>query len=146
VHEQFMTETAAFADIVLPATMFLEHDDIYTASGHTIFQVAKAVIEPPGECRENHFVISRTRKAPGRHASRLRHDAWEIMDETLKVSGMWDAETNWRTAARTSAGLRDGAFPRRLRHAGRQVPLQARLEAAYGPLARKCRCCPTIST
>ena len=39
VHEQFLTETAAFADIVLPATMFLEHDDFYTASGHTYFQV-----------------------------------------------------------------------------------------------------------
>ena len=35
VHEQFLTETAAYADVVLPATMFLEHDDFYTASGHT---------------------------------------------------------------------------------------------------------------
>src|SRR5262249_56618117 len=49
VHEQFLTETAAFADIVLPATTSVEHDDFYTASGHTYFQVARRVIEPPGE-------------------------------------------------------------------------------------------------
>src|SRR6266478_266465 len=65
VHEQFMTETATYADIVLPATMFLEHDDFYTASGHTFFQVTKAVIEPPGECRENHNVICELAKRLG---------------------------------------------------------------------------------
>ena len=69
VHEQFLTETAAFADIVLPATMFLEHDDFYTASGHTYFQVTKKVIEPPGECRENHYVICRAGQAARRQAS-----------------------------------------------------------------------------
>ena len=57
VHEQFMTETARMADIVLPATMFLEHDDIYQASGHTRIQIARKLFEPYAECRTNHYVI-----------------------------------------------------------------------------------------
>jgi anaerobic selenocysteine-containing dehydrogenase len=94
VHEQFMTETAAFADIVLPATSFLEHDDFYTASGHTVFQVAKKVIEAPGEARENHFVICELAKRLGAEHPGFGMTAWEIMDETLRRSGMWDAQTN----------------------------------------------------
>jgi len=96
VHEQFLTETAAFADIVLPATMFLEHDDFYTASGHTFFQVTKAVIEPPGECRENHYVISELARRLGARHRGFDMTPWEIMDESLRESGMWDAETNWK--------------------------------------------------
>ena len=57
VHEQFMTETAAMADIVLPATTFLEHDDIYTAGGHTYLQIGRAVVRPYAECRSNHDVL-----------------------------------------------------------------------------------------
>ncbi len=96
VHEQFMTETAAFADIVLPATMFLEHDDFYTASGHSYFQVTKKVVEAPGECRENHYVICELAKRLGATHRGFEMTAWQIMDETLKKSGMWDAETNWQ--------------------------------------------------
>src|SRR5260370_496711 len=96
VHEQFLTETAAFADIVLPATMMVEHDDFYTASGHTYFQVAKKVIDPPAECRENHWVICQLAKRLGAAHPGFQMSAWEIMDETLRKSGMWDAETNWR--------------------------------------------------
>ncbi len=46
-----MTDTARHADIVLPATMFLEHDDIYTAGGHQHLQFAPKVIDPPEGCR-----------------------------------------------------------------------------------------------
>ena len=46
VHEQFMTDTAKLADIVLPATTFLEHDDIYRGGGHSFLQVTRKVIEP----------------------------------------------------------------------------------------------------
>lgn len=94
VHEQFMTETAAFADIVLPATMFLEHDDFYTASGHTTFQVARKVVEAPGQCRENHYVICELAHRLGATHRGFDMSTWEIMDETLRTSGMWDAQTN----------------------------------------------------
>jgi len=57
VHEQFMTETALMADVVLPATMFLEHDDIYHGGGHMHVMLGPKLVEPPGECRSNHQVI-----------------------------------------------------------------------------------------
>jgi anaerobic selenocysteine-containing dehydrogenase len=103
VHEQFMTETAAFADVVLPATSFLEHDDFYTASGHTYFQVARKVIEAPGECRENHEVICALARRLGATHPGFSMTAWEIMDRTLRTSGMWDAETNWRRGGQDCA-------------------------------------------
>src|SRR5205807_4253323 len=58
VHEQFLTETAAMADVVLPATTFLEHDDIYTAGAHTFLQIGRAIVTPYAECRSNHEVQS----------------------------------------------------------------------------------------
>ena len=130
VHEQFMTETAAFADVVLPATSFLEHDDFYTASGHTTFQVARKLIEPPGEARENHFVICELAQRLGAEHPGFRMSAWEIMEATLRKSGMWDAQTNYDRGGQDFApAFESDAFPRRVRHAGPQVPLQPGLEA-----------------
>lgn len=57
VHEQFMTDTAQLADIVLPATMFLEHDDLYRGGGHQHVLLGPKVIEPPPTVRTNLFVI-----------------------------------------------------------------------------------------
>ncbi len=58
VHEQFLTQTARFADIVLPATTFLEHDDIYDSYGHSWLQPSAACLAPTGETRENQWVVS----------------------------------------------------------------------------------------
>ena len=93
VHEQFMTETAAMADIVLPATTFLEHDDLYVAGGHTYLQVARKVIEPLGECRSNHDVLCGLAQRFGNNHPGFRMTEWEIIDATLKASGLGDADT-----------------------------------------------------
>lgn len=53
VHEQVMTPTARFADLLLPATTFLENLDIYTAYGHFYLGVAGPAIEPTGEAWSN---------------------------------------------------------------------------------------------
>ncbi len=53
VLEQFMTDTARRADIVLPVTTFLEHTDLYFAYGHYYLQMASPVLEAPGECKSN---------------------------------------------------------------------------------------------
>ncbi len=71
VHEQFMTETAKMADVVLPATTFLEHDDIYRGGGHQYLILGPKLVEPPGECRNNHEVISGLAKRVGAEHPRL---------------------------------------------------------------------------
>ena len=93
VHEQFMTETAAMADIVLPATTFLEHEDLYIAGGHTHLFVTKAVIEPLGECRSNHAVLCGLAKRLGCNHPGFQLTDWEVIDRTLSDSGLPNAET-----------------------------------------------------
>jgi anaerobic selenocysteine-containing dehydrogenase len=105
VHEQFMTETAAMADIVLPATTFLEHDDIYVGGGHTFLQVARKVIEPLGETRSNHEVICGLAGRLGAEHPGFAMSALELIDATLAASGLPDAETVGKT------GWHDCALP-----------------------------------
>jgi anaerobic selenocysteine-containing dehydrogenase len=94
VHEQFMTETARMADVVLPATMFLEHDDIYQASGHTRIQIARKIFEPHAECRPNHFVICELARRLGAPAHPgFAMTEWQLIDDLLQRSGWPDAAT-----------------------------------------------------
>jgi anaerobic selenocysteine-containing dehydrogenase len=53
VHDLFLTDTADFADIVLPATTTLEHYDIHKAYGHLYASLSRPAIAPLGECKPN---------------------------------------------------------------------------------------------
>ncbi|QPA29191.1 molybdopterin oxidoreductase family protein [Brucella anthropi] len=65
VHEQFMTDTAKMADVVLPATTFLEHDDIYRGGGQQHVVLGPKLIEPLADARPNIFVINELAKRLG---------------------------------------------------------------------------------
>jgi anaerobic selenocysteine-containing dehydrogenase len=93
VHEQFMTDTARYADIVLPATTFLEHDDLYKGGGHMYLQVARALIPPQGEARENHVVVRELAARLGAEHAGFDVSAWELVDATLRASGFPDADS-----------------------------------------------------
>src|SRR6201986_4786934 len=87
VHEQFLAETAQMADIVLPATMFMEHDDLYYGGGHQHISVGAKLIDPPGECRSNHEVLQGLAKRLNISHPGFEMSPRELIDATLKKSG-----------------------------------------------------------
>ena len=87
VHEQFMTETAQMADVVLPATMFMEHDDLYQGGGHQHILLGPKLIDPPGECRSNHEVVCGLSRRLGAAHPGFAMTPRELIDRTLRDSG-----------------------------------------------------------
>ncbi|MGG0787264.1 molybdopterin oxidoreductase family protein [Peribacillus simplex] len=53
VHDLFLTETAMFADLVLPATSSYETEDFYNSYWHNYVQIQKPVVEKYGESKSN---------------------------------------------------------------------------------------------
>jgi anaerobic selenocysteine-containing dehydrogenase len=92
VHEQFLTETARMADVVLPATTFLEHDDVYQGGGHQYIQLGPKLIEPTGECRSNHDVICALAQRLGAKHPGFVMTPRELIDWTLRNSGWGNLE------------------------------------------------------
>ncbi|MBU6379506.1 MAG: molybdopterin-dependent oxidoreductase, partial [Gammaproteobacteria bacterium] len=108
-HEHFMTATAEMSDIVLPATQFLEHDDVYQAGGQQHILLGPKLIDAPGECRSNHEVISALAQRVGATHAGFEMSPRELIDWTLRNSGWgtyeelvekkWiDCQTDFRTA------------------------------------------------
>lgn len=78
VHEHFMTETAKLADVVLPATMFMEHPDVYRSYGHRHLQYARKACIAPGEARSNVDTFAAIARALD-----LPRETWDVTAESL---------------------------------------------------------------
>lgn len=65
VFEQVMTDTALYADILLPATSFLEAYDVKAAYGHYVAAATRPVVPAPGEARSNPAVFAHLGRAMG---------------------------------------------------------------------------------
>ena len=78
VLEQFLTDTADHADIVLPATTQLEHLDVHTSYGHTYALINQPAIAPLGEAKPNAQIFRELAAAMGFEEPCFRDD-----DETL---------------------------------------------------------------
>ncbi len=90
VHDLFVTETARYADIILPATSQLEHVDLHKPYGHLSLQYNTPAIEPRGEARSNWDVMRLLAASMGFHESWLHEDADTVIRGILKAT----AQTN----------------------------------------------------
>jgi len=75
VHDQFLTDTASYADIVLPATTQFEHFDIHNSYGHLYVQVNHPAIAPLGEAKPNTEVFRLLAQAMG-----FEDELWTMTD------------------------------------------------------------------
>ncbi len=85
VHERFMTDTARYADIVLPATSSPEHSDLYRAYGSYCIQRGRAAIAPVGQSRSNRQVFSLLAGAMGFEDAFFRQSDDELIDHLLSI-------------------------------------------------------------
>ena len=91
VHEQFFTDTADYADVLLPAPTFLEVKDVQGAYGHLFAQVSQRAIAPLGEVRSNVRMFGElgARMFPGESCFLERED--ELIEQTLDSGDPWFA-------------------------------------------------------
>jgi anaerobic selenocysteine-containing dehydrogenase len=89
VHEQFLTDTTDYADIVLPATTFFEHRDLQTAYGHYYLQLSNQAIAPLGECRSNVELFRALAERMGFQEDCFRETVDQMIDSALDSKNPW---------------------------------------------------------
>ena len=86
VLEHFQTDTADYADVLLPATTQLEHDDLHKAYGHLYVMHNRRAIEPLGEALPNAEIFRRLAAAMGLDAPELRASDDDLMRAALDTT------------------------------------------------------------
>ena len=83
VHERFLTDTARYADILLPAVFSVEQTDCFRAYGYRTFSVAKKLVEPQGECKSNWELFGLLAEAMGFEEPYFKRTEEEMLEELL---------------------------------------------------------------
>ncbi|HYT34282.1 MAG TPA: molybdopterin-dependent oxidoreductase, partial [Ktedonobacteraceae bacterium] len=86
VHELFETDTARYADLLLPATSQLEHVDLHKPYGHLTLQYNMPALSPQGEARSNWDVMRALAAGMGFEETWLQEDANEVIREVLDAT------------------------------------------------------------
>jgi anaerobic selenocysteine-containing dehydrogenase len=118
VHELFETDTARYADILLPATSQLEHVDLHKPYGHLSLQYNMPAIAPQGEARSNWDVMRCLSSAMGFNEPWLQQDANEVIREILAATAPQHPRLAGITLERLQA---EGSLPLAM-PAGEEVP------------------------
>ncbi len=118
VHELFETDTARYADILLPATSQLEHVDLHKPYGHLSLQYNMPAIAPLGEAKSNWDVMRALAASMGFDDAWLKEDANEVIRSVLEAT----AQSNPLLAGITLERLQvEGSIPLTI-PAEQQVP------------------------
>jgi len=91
VHEQFFTDTTDYADVVLPATTFLEHKEVMGAYGHLFAQMSERAIEPLGEARSNVWMFGELGRRMFDGEAAFEDGEEELIAQALETSHPWFA-------------------------------------------------------
>jgi anaerobic selenocysteine-containing dehydrogenase len=89
VHEQFFTDTADYADIVLPAPTFLETKDVQGAYGHLFVQISQQAIAPLGEVRNNVTLFGELARRMGFAEDCFSDSVDDLIDQALTTKSEW---------------------------------------------------------
>jgi anaerobic selenocysteine-containing dehydrogenase len=89
VLEHFQTDTADYADFLLPATTFLEHTDVYTSYGHYYLQYSDPVVPARGQAKSNRWFFTELARRLGLKEECLYWQPREMVEDLLRSSNPW---------------------------------------------------------